>query len=716
MQTQRTGQYDRKARSVVFVHNPSWMKRVGKCLRDVKGVRSSETAGGKVSLAARDWGPAAEVNLMGYANPSQTANGIHMRQYSRAFVFADKSGGNRFVFISTDSCMISQGVKLEVIKQLKSLYNGLYTERNVGISGTHTHSGPGGFHQYLLYDITSLGFVKESFDALVAGIVESIKQAHESLRPANIYVSVGELQDSNINRSPTAYLLNPEAERQRYKYDVDKNMTLLRIEDAQGLSIGMINWFAVHGTSMNNTNGLISSDNKGYASQLFERYMEAKGGLSIPGRFVAAFAQSNLGDVSPNTKGPHCIDSGLPCDILHSTCHGKNELCIASGPGKDMYESTQIIGRNQFNKAMELYLGSGTKLTGPVDFRHTYVDMTNVQVKLNGTTTVKTCKPAMGYSFAAGTTDGPGAFNFQQGTNSTNPFWNFISRLIKAPTQEQVSCQKPKPILLDTGEITFPYLWSPQIVDVQLFRVGQFAIILPPAEFTTMSGRRTRDAVTQTLTANGLPPDTLSVIAGLSNDYADYVVTFEEYQEQRYEGASTIYGPHTLQAYIQKFQELAVAIAKGSQVAPGPNPPNLLDKQISFLPPVLYDTAPIGRNFGDLRKDASPSYTPGSVVEVTFISANPRNDLKTNDTFLTVEQKQADGTWKVMFTDRDWETRYKWEIESLLLGESNAIIRWDIPEHMQDGTYRIRHFGTSKSMLGTMKPFEGKTREFLVKT
>ena len=28
---------------------------------------------------------------------------------------------------------------------------------------------------------------------------------------------------------------------------------------------------------------------------------------------------------------------------------------------------------------------------------------------------VKTCKPAMGYSFAAGTTDGPGAFNFKQG-------------------------------------------------------------------------------------------------------------------------------------------------------------------------------------------------------------------------------------------------------------------------------------------------------------
>ena len=61
---------------------------------------------------------------------------------------------------------------MQVIKQLKALYKDLYTERNVGISGIHTHSGPAGFHQYLLYDITSLGFVKESFTALVNGIVE----------------------------------------------------------------------------------------------------------------------------------------------------------------------------------------------------------------------------------------------------------------------------------------------------------------------------------------------------------------------------------------------------------------------------------------------------------------------------------------------------------------------------------------------------------------
>lgn len=37
--------------------------------------------------------------------------------------------------------------------------------------------------------------------------------------------------------------------------------------------LGVINWFAVHPTSMNNTNRLVSSDNVGYASILFEKSM-----------------------------------------------------------------------------------------------------------------------------------------------------------------------------------------------------------------------------------------------------------------------------------------------------------------------------------------------------------------------------------------------------------------------------------------------------------
>jgi neutral ceramidase len=40
-------------------------------------------------------------------------------------------------------------------------------------------------------------------------------------------------------------------------------------------------------------------------------------------------------------------------------------------------------------------------------------------------------------------------------------------------------------------------------------------------------------------------------VAGLTNTYSSYITTVEEYAVQRYEGASTAYGPHTLAAYTQ---------------------------------------------------------------------------------------------------------------------------------------------------------------------
>lgn len=113
-------------------------------------------------------------------------------------------------------------------------YGGLYSEQNVALSGTHTHSGPAGYLQYLVYGISSLGFARQTFDALVEGIVEAVVAAHEGLAPGRAYLAAGELLGANVNRSPTAYLANPEEERARYAHDVDKEMTLLKLVAADG--------------------------------------------------------------------------------------------------------------------------------------------------------------------------------------------------------------------------------------------------------------------------------------------------------------------------------------------------------------------------------------------------------------------------------------------------------------------------------------------------
>ena len=61
-----------------------------------------------------------------------------------------------------------------MVKKLQAQFGDLYNTDNVILSGTHTHSGPAGFFQYVLFEVTSLGFVKESLDAVVDGIVQSI--------------------------------------------------------------------------------------------------------------------------------------------------------------------------------------------------------------------------------------------------------------------------------------------------------------------------------------------------------------------------------------------------------------------------------------------------------------------------------------------------------------------------------------------------------------
>ncbi|KAJ8022964.1 Neutral ceramidase [Holothuria leucospilota] len=363
-------------------------------------------------------GPAADVNMMGYANPAQTTRGIHMRQFSRAFIFCDiDDHSDCQVFVVADIGMTDSGITLGVLERLKTVYGDLYTEKNVAISSTHTHSGVAGYLQYFLFNIPASGFIHDSYDNFVDGIYLSIARAHENKAPSNIYYSVGELSgdmNANINRSPYGYQANPQGEKDSYPYDVDKDMTVLKIVGENNKDRGLISFFPVHPVSMNSSNRLLSSDNKGYAAYLIEMEMNP-GTFHGQGEFVAAFANANLGDVSPNLNGPRCKDTGEPCNEKTSQCGNRTNLCVASGPGKDMFESTKIIGERQAMKAKELYNDpAAIRLEGSLGFVHQYVDMSNYSVILDGGDVVTTCKAAFGYSFAAGTIDGAGAYPFFQ--------------------------------------------------------------------------------------------------------------------------------------------------------------------------------------------------------------------------------------------------------------------------------------------------------------
>ncbi len=733
-------------------------------------------------------GPVVEINMMGYADMDQVGTGLRQRLYCRAFIIGSRTEpSDRIVYLVLDTQSGDTAIRHGILEGLRHLGDDLtvYTKNNVAVTGTHSHSGPGAWLNYLLPQITSKGFDKSSYQAIVDGSLLAIRRAHRSLTPGHLSVGSQDLESVNINRSPYAYEANPKTERIRYGSDVDKTMTVLRFDRASdGKSMGMLSWFAVHGTSLYGNNTLITGDNKGVAAYLFERSMSS----THPG-FVAGFSQSNVGDTSPNTLGAYCEDTGLPCRRNDSTCDGAIKTCHGRGPyfyipdqgTKSCFE----IGRRQFLAAKAIFnkhtssllqgLPSGS--AGTISSFHTFVNLSSYTFPSPfsphpNPELLTTCSAALGHSFAGGTTDGPGAFDFRQGTDDNhtspsqrNPLWKIARAFVHEPSSAQIACQAPKPILLDVGEATQPYAWTPNVVDIQVLRVGPLLIIVSPGEATTMSGRRWREAIAKAAQSSTLGIEKpIVVLGGPANSYTHYIATQEEYGIQRYEGASTLYGPHTLAAYVNLTLTYLPYLARPSSdtnrgnIPAGQAPPINTNTSLSFINPVVLDTAPLFKSFGHVLDSPSETrtYYPGETVTTRFVGANPRNNLRLEGSFAQVERLEKGGgyageRWKTVRTDEDWALVFRWHRTSTLLGTSEVAIQWEIElegdyadddnnddddveadgeESTQDGlrgrdggvgrmgvepgVYRMRYHGDAKGLGGSITPFEGVGGSFRV--
>ena len=532
------------------------------------------------------------------------------------------------------------------------------------------------------------------------------------------------LTNANINRSPYAYQANPAEEKAQYDADTDQFLTMLKFTRASdGKDMGVLTWFPVHGTSMYGNNTLASADNKGVAATMFEKTVN--GSDSVADGFVAGFSQSNVGDTTPNTLGAWCEDgTNVQCTYEQSLCSGVAENCHGRGPNFTIPDegatSCYTIGTRQFEAAYSLYNNwesQSTAITGSaVRSFHTFQNMTGYKFTLSNGTDVSTCAAALGYSFAAGTSDWPGSFDFTQGDSgapSANPLWTVVRDALKDPSPQQKACQAPKPILLDVGEITFPYLWAPDIADIQVQRVGQLFIIVSPGEATTMSGRRWKAAIAasaQNASMTG-STDPLVVLGGPANSYTHYLATPEEYGIQRYEGASTLYGQFTLPAYINLTTYYLPYLADNppsAPLAPGPTPPDNRKNSLSFISPVVFDTAPLGSSFGSVSTAPPSSASPGQTISAAFVGANPRNDLRLESSFAFIQQQASDGSWTNYKDDSDWELIYNWARTNTALGYSTVTLQWIIPEDTPSGTYRFAYYGASKTpVTGTINQFNG---------
>ena len=236
--------------------------------------------------------------------------------------------------------------------------------------------------------------------------------------------------------------------------------------------------------------------------------------------------------------------------------------------------------------------------------------------------------------------------------------------------------------------------------------IGKLAIIAAPTEVTTMSGRRIRDAVVQRLSPLGV--DT-AVIAGLANTYSGYLSTPEEYQTQQYEGASTEFGRHSLAAYIQSYTDLSDALLDGSTPSSS-QPVDKSNERRSERRGVVSDGKFFRERWGQALVDARASYSRNSTVTVVFRGGHPKNNLKTQESYLTV-QRRVGSQWQDFAYDWDWNTQYKWRRRGI--DRSDIEISWKIPPNAPAGSYRIRHDGHRRNFFG-IRSYSGTSRSFVV--
>ena len=517
--------------------------------------------------------------MFGYGQSSHRAYEQRTALFARSFSIVDQQ--HRLIICCLDLGCITHAMRSQTVERLIETLGSAFDENQLVLMATHTHSGPGGCGYEALYNMPTPGFVPEHLTAIVEAIVLSIQNAIASEQDTEIFLGTQHFPEQTPvawNRSIKAYNRNPEVQPRteaETHLALNREMQLIGFYREQQLQ-SFISLFGVHATCLGNSLNAYDGDNKGYAAVFSEQALIEQG-IQNP---VTIFAQATAGDVSPHFHGKDQLK-------IRNKIKGEQEYQYAQQNGR--YQSEQALTALQSNIPKNLH-----KVEGKIDAVLSYVDLSNIEIPdefAAGQKHAKTSQPCHGTAFFAGTpVDGLGApkvlikgmqflaDQFRRQKTKHSKAADF------ADYQQLYASQGPKQILLEAGakkilgqpigfppSILDPLIAEmnrqvkvgaiqqsplvPSVVPLQIVRLGQLALICCPGEFTTIAGQRVVETVQQVFLNQS---DIERVwLASYCNDYMGYVTTYEEYQQQAYEGGHTLFGQWTLAACQSKFKDLA---------------------------------------------------------------------------------------------------------------------------------------------------------------
>lgn len=486
---------------------------------------------GKASITVFEPGMA----MLGWGRPDHVPTRVAHPLHARALVV--EKDGRRLAYVVADLCFVAAALRVGVIAELARRGVAL-APGDVMLTATHTHAGPNGFSHAFFYDLSALGFSRRVFDGLVTGIADAVEAAIDRLEPASLRLGQARVEGEVIrNRSLEAHRRNPEA----LADGVDRSLLALRVDDARGRGLGVVSFFALHATSIHGDTPVLHPDHKGLAAEAFEAWARDAGQAE---HFVALFAQGAAGDVSPNVR-----------------FDGARGVMV--GAREDDEASARLVAEAQVDATRRAFEGATELAEGPLDAHTRHVDLEErfVPARLAGGTPHRTTRGLLGLAMAAGTAEGPGplaGLPLPRKFGAADPK---IPLLAIGPGVRRRFLARLDPRVLPPAlDPAFDHArrsagleraWIPTVLPVQVMRCGPLLLAALPNEPTTTVGHRLR-----TRLEAALGPGARVHVQGYANAYAGYLTTPEEYRLQRYEGAYTLFGPHTLGAFTEVLDDL----------------------------------------------------------------------------------------------------------------------------------------------------------------
>jgi len=300
----------------------------------------------------------------------------------------------------------------------------------------------------------------------------------------------------------------------------DPRVTALVAADEDGQLLGALAWYAIHGNSLGQTWERFGADLWGPARATAEKALNGA---------VVGFGGGSAGDISPRPLD----EDGMPRD---------------GEPGASRPDLTVAIGTRLGEATAEAVRGAGLRRRPRL--------VGNSKRELRG---LGAPGPRPGVNLTAGGVDGPGWFWDEARAGISSPLYE-KRRRTAFPMSHPQGPKEPLTSAWLPFRAPLAWLWrllASKQLPLHVLRVGDHAFATVPGEPTTMAGWRIEEAV-----RSNAGTASASVI-GYAGDYLGYWVTPEEYLEQRYEAASTMFGRDAATLLTERLGKLANAVRAG---------------------------------------------------------------------------------------------------------------------------------------------------------